>query len=152
MKKLSTIILMIALLSGCASHRLTSDERETLYADYLAEIKAESLDRITAFRFYGWRELGNRHLILSTSPKKKYFITLRGPCLDLPFATTIGINRTDSSLSAKFDSIFVPSFPDQRCHIKSIHKITREQADKIDQLEQHLIEKKRQLNKAISKV
>ncbi len=142
MKRIITLFLLLNFLAGCASHRLTNDERESLYQNYLAEIKAEALDRITAFRFYGWRELGNRHLIISTSYKRNYFITLRGTCIELQYSNTIGINRSDSSLNAKFDSIFVPSFPEQRCYIKSIHKISREQADRIDELEEELVAKK----------
>ncbi len=143
MKKVLTLVVFLGLLSACASNRLTSEEREKLFADYLTEIKAESQDRIRAFRFYGWQELGHRHLILSTSPKRKYFITLRGPCFELPFTTTIGIHRTDSSLNAKFDSIFVPSIPEQRCHIKTIHKITDEQADQIVALEKQATKEKK---------
>lgn len=142
MKYLVSILTTLAVLTGCASQRLTNEDRETLYQNYLAEIKAEPLERITAFRFYGWRELGNRHLIISTSYNRNYFITLRGTCIELQYSHTIGINRSDSSLNAKFDSIFVPSFPEQRCHIKSIHKITREQADRIDDLEEELLAKK----------
>lgn len=142
MKRIISTLILFLILTGCAGHRLSNDERETLYQTYLTEIKAEQLERITAFRFYGWRELGNRHLIISTSYKRNYFITLSATCIELQYSHSIGINRSDSSLSAKFDSIFVPSFPQQRCRIKTIHKITREQADRIDELEEELLAKK----------
>ena len=119
------------LLGGCASNGLSDQERQQLYQDYVKEHKLEELQRITAFKFHGWRELDKRHLIISTTFKRSYFITLRSNCVELQFTQTIGINRSDSSLHAKFDSIFVPSFPQQKCFIKSIHKLTREQADEI---------------------
>ena len=43
MKYLVSILTTLAVLTGCASQRLTNDERETLYQNYLAEIKAEPL-------------------------------------------------------------------------------------------------------------
>ena len=127
------IVILSALLtiSSCSTHRLSEQQRETLYSDYLSTNNLEKLKRITAFKFHGWQELGKNHLIISSSLSRKYFITLTHPCFELDFTNTIGINRTGSSLSERFDSIFVPAYPEQKCFIKSIHKISREQAKEI---------------------
>lgn len=152
MKMWILIFASIVLMGGCTSNRLTIEERVSLYNNHLIQIKAEEVDRITAFKFRGWRELGNRHLIVSTSLNRNYFISLRNPCIELSHSHSIGINRSDSSLNAKFDSIFVPSFPEQRCFIKTIHKITREQADEIDDLEDNVLEKRRLESESLKEI
>ena len=131
MKNIAALMIATILLTACATTRISNAEREKLYQNFVTEQKLENLDRIHVFRFYGWRELDNKHLILSTSVNKFYFITLRSVCIDLTFSYLIGINNTSSSLMAKFDSIFVPKFPEQKCFIKSIHKLTRAQADEM---------------------
>lgn len=126
--------MALVLVNGCSTHRLTEQQRAELYSDYLNNNKVEEVERVTSFRFHGWRELGKKHLIVSKSMNRPYFLTLKNNCIELGFSQSIGINRSGSTLHAKFDSIFVPSFPEQRCFIKSIHKLTREQADAISDL------------------
>ncbi len=136
MISISRLLFIVAILSGCASHGLTDTERTVLYQNYITENKLEELKSITTFRFDGWRDLGKEHLIIFTNFKKPYLITLKSRCIDLRFSHTIGINKTSNSLHAKFDSIFVTRFPEQKCFIKTIHKLTREQADQMSDLDE----------------
>jgi hypothetical protein len=135
MISISRLLFIVVILSSCASYGLTDAERTVLYQNYISENKLEELKSITTFRFDGWRELGKEHLIIFTSFKKPYLITLKSRCIDLRFSHTIGINKTSNSLRAKFDSIFVTSFPEQKCFIKTIHRLTREQVDQMSELD-----------------
>ena len=129
------LVFAILILSSCAGRGLTDVERTVLYQNYVSENKLEELKSITAFRFSGWRELGSEHLIIFTSFSKPYLISLRNRCIDLRFSQTLGINKTGNSLYANFDSVFALSFPQQKCFIKTIHKLTREQANQISDLD-----------------
>lgn len=119
------------ILAGCASNRLSHAERNALYEKFVAEEKLEELSRITAFRLDGWRYLSNDYIIVSTGFNRPYLLKISGPCNELAFSHTLGINRDGSSLNAKFDSVFVPEYPMIKCFIRSIHKLTRDQADQL---------------------
>jgi len=135
------IIAMIAsavLLGGCATNTgLSNKEKDVVYGEYIQEQKLESLKKIHTFRFHGWQSLTNDYLILSTSPKKKYLVEVKGYCPDLSFAQGILINQAMSStLTTKFDSISVLGSNSVggyniKCYIKSIHKVSKEQAKEI---------------------
>jgi len=139
-----TVLLWITLLTaltitGCSNLDGNTTKKPTRYENYINEKKLEPLDRITSFSFQGWRSLDNYHFIINTSPTKRYLIQLNSYCADLRFATAIIINNNGNSLQSKFDSIHVTEGLSGKrsgikCIIKSIYKISREQADEITQL------------------
>lgn len=133
--KVLMLLIAVVLIGGCTNSRLSNQEREALIEAYVTDHKLEQTNKITAFRFYGWRELGRNHLIVSTRFNRPYLLTLKSSCLDLQFSQTIGIHNTGSTLDARFDSVFVPSYPHQKCFIRSIHPLTREQADELSAIE-----------------
>jgi len=133
MKKLIFSFILISLLAACAS--TPRPDYSALYQNYITENKLESLKRITAFNYRGWRSLDNEHLIINTSPNKPYLVTLISPCLDLRFSHAIAINsQGTSALYTRSDSISVPNYPHQKCFIKTIHPLTKQQADEISKL------------------
>ncbi len=136
MTLISRLLFAILILSGCTHNALTDIERSALYQTYISDNHLEQVKSITTFRYDGWRELGKEHLIIFTSIRKPYLITLKSRCVGLRFSNTLGINHTGSRLHTRFDSIFVTSFPEQKCFIKSIHKLTREQADQMSDLDE----------------
>jgi len=121
------LIIALLVLAGCATTGMTEDEKSEAYELYIVEKKLTSLKSVSAFRFDGWGELGNKHLIVSTTFKRPYLIVLKSNCYDLRYSNGIIINNTGSVLSAKFDSISVPNNIPMRCYIKSIYKLTKEQ-------------------------
>ena len=125
--RLSLVLVLIAWLAGCATTGMTHAERTDAYNQFIISEKLEELKSITAFRFDGWGSLGQEHLIISTSFNKPYLIKLRSRCFDLKTAMVIGIDNTGSSLQAGFDAIIVPKTSKQKCYIKSIYKLTKEQ-------------------------
>ena len=133
------LILASILLSACSSAQNTNGKKEPIYENYINQHPFESLNKITSFRFHGWRSLDNRYLIISTSLSRSYLIKLASHCSGLRFANTILINNDGNSLHTKFDSIQVANLDvkhgiKEKCLIKSIYQITREQADEISRL------------------
>ncbi|WP_144394003.1 DUF6491 family protein [Pleionea sediminis] len=126
------LILLLSVLLGCSTVKKTKSD--DIYKKYIKEQKLEKSARITAFRFHGWNSLNREYLIVSTSFNKPYLLTLNTPCNDLPFAHRIVIDNDGSSLDAGFDSIVVPDSIAGKCRIKSIYKLTKEQADELTAL------------------
>jgi hypothetical protein len=135
------VVLMLSLLIACAGQQTTAKQRAQLYSDYISKHKIESVERISAFKFHGWRSLDSNHLIISTSVSRNYLLTLHSSCFELEHAHGIVVNnRTSSSLHAGFDSISTAGMPQQKCTIKSIHPLTREQTDEMSGLRKALLE------------
>ncbi len=124
---IALIVTLLILLSGCATSGMSRQEREQAYDDFIVSEKLEELKRITTFRFNGWNDLSDRHLILHVGVNRFYLITLRNDCYDLDRALNIRFNNTGSTLHSKFDSITVLSDPHMKCFIESIHEISKEQ-------------------------
>lgn len=120
-------LLTMFVSTACATSAMTQKEKTDAYRQFIVTEKLEPLDKITSFKFDDWSPLGDEHLIISTSVRKMYLITLSQRCSDLRFANAIKIHNTGSSLSAKFDSISVPAVIEIKCYIKSIHRVTKEQ-------------------------
>ncbi len=132
------LLCAIALLGACAGKTAKDPARMHMYEDYIAAEELPALDKINAFRFHGWNSLDNRHLIVSTSVRSAYLLSLDIACTELPFANNIRINQSISSvLSARFDSITVPGRMPQKCRIKTIHALTPEQQDAVIALRKH---------------
>ncbi len=135
MKELLSLMTLMFIVS-CASTGLSRAEKAALYDDYVKKTELEQVDRITAFRFYGWSPLDEKRLILKTSAQKAYLVTLKHSCWNLDFAHGIKVNQTnDMSLQTKFDSISAQSASETKCYIESIHKLTKDQAKEIARLE-----------------
>lgn len=135
MKKLLATSLFIIVLAGCASAPSQSGVKQATFDDYVSTHQLQSLEKITAFKFQGWRSLDSEHLIITTSPKRPYLIALQSRCSKLKHARGIAINSNGTNtLQAGFDSITVPKFPGHKCIIKSIYRLTNEQADEVSQL------------------
>lgn len=121
-------------LTGCASTGLSDTEKTLAYEEFIKTEKLERTGSINAFKLNGWRYLNRDYLVLFSSFRRPYLVEIAGMCYELDFSHTIGIHRSGTRLSEKFDSIFVPGHPHQKCFIKSIHKLTREQADQLSDI------------------
>lgn len=136
MKLLSTILVALVAVTGCSSTKYVSpQERNELYKQYVAEKNIPSVKKITSFRFNGWSALTDDYLLISMSPKRKLLVEVAGFCPNLRHANAILINQgTSATLMTKFDSISVLEEPTIKCSIKSIYKISQEQAKELSAL------------------
>ena len=131
------LLSIAALLTGCSTApSMSFQEKNSAYVAYIETNELESLDKIRTFRLHGWQSLTNDYLIVTVSPNKKYLLAVNRFCPDLTYAQALIFHRAISStLSTKFDSISVYDSSNRnlqiKCHIKTIHKITKDQAKEI---------------------
>jgi len=139
MKKIIFLLFSALLITSCSNIEKSSEKKKSIYQSYIEEHKLESLDRIRSFKFYAWRSLDNNNLIISTTHNKPYLVQLKNYCGELRFAHTILINSSSASLQAKFDSIQIADSSSmnqhrEKCFIKALYKLSKEQADEIGSL------------------
>jgi hypothetical protein len=117
------ILLAVAALSACSGIPRQSDEQ------MLARYNAYAGDRVSDFRTFGsfnsWTPIDNHHVVVHTNINEAYLITVFEPCMDLPFATRLGItSRFPNTVQSGFDSIRVGR---QNCRISEIRPINYRQ-------------------------
>lgn len=117
-------LVAAAMLAGCATNRLSDDERLTLYR---AHAGAPVRDFQYFNRLSGWTALGDSALAVWTRPNQAYLLEFAGTCQDLDFAPSIAITHFGSQVSAKFDDVLVlgggPAAIRLPCRIDSIRPL-----------------------------
>jgi hypothetical protein len=124
MKTLTAITLAAVLTSACATtgnslNRSRGDELLSKYEPYVGE----PVDRITAFRYDSWQPISDSQLVLWTTGRDAYLLTVGGVCPDLPFVQSVRVTSTGSTVST-FDTVIVRGV---RCPIRQIQPIDVEQ-------------------------
>jgi uncharacterized protein YceK len=117
-------LLVVTLLSACASipKRESSQELLERYTSYAGE-------PVSQFRVYSpfdsWGSIDDRHVIVYTNVNEAYLLTVAAPCIDLPFATRIGLtSRYPHTVSSGFDSLRVGR---DTCRITEIRPVNYRQ-------------------------
>jgi len=101
---LGVSLFCVALLTGCATGRLTTEQRLALYR---AHAGAPQQDMRFTGRLNGWTELGETALAVWTRPGEAYLLELAGSCPQLPYTPAIGLTSQGSRVSARFDQVLV---------------------------------------------
>ncbi len=115
----SLALAAVVTLSACASSPERLQLRQQELAAYERHAGAD-VDRIRSFRVSSWQPVSDRSLLLEARLNEWYLVDVYGPCLDLPFATTIGVQTSMNMVQARFDSILVNGQP---CRIERIRPI-----------------------------
>ncbi|QYK05209.1 DUF6491 family protein [Shewanella zhangzhouensis] len=127
-RKSIAVMSLFFLLLACSSNRLSRDEWELKVNDSISQWQLESVKKVNTFRLDSWASLGEKHLILRTSPGKPYLVELDARCPQLHFARALMLDQAMStSLDAGFDSVFTAQEPHIKCRIKTIYPLNREQ-------------------------
>lgn len=138
MKTTLSLLIVFILLNACTSTQKNISDRFDIYNTYISQNNLISKSEIYSFKFQGWSSLDNYHLILTSSHRKIYLITLRNYCNDLTFKPQIYFDQAvDSRLSSHFDSVIVSTDLSIKCAIKSIHLINKKQKDELLNLSSH---------------
>jgi len=126
------ICITFLFIFSC-SKSVTKSKNNSIYSEYIQSNQLAHVKNIRTFRFQSWHSLDYKHLIISSSQRKSYLISLDFYCNDLLHTPNIQLDQTmASTLSAKFDSIIVPrNNPQIKCRIKSIYPITKEQKNEL---------------------
>lgn len=104
-KRMAAGLAVLALLGGCATGRLSDQERLALYRQHAGEPVRDL--RIYGSGLSGWTELGQSALAVWTRPNEAYLLELTGPCYDLDYAPAISITNQMGVVSARFDRVIV---------------------------------------------
>lgn len=113
----------VLLLAGCASNPETQQSAERPLD--LTGI-AEPVDRAWMPTLNSWAEVDRSHLILYSSHRQPYLITLKRPVTSPMFGNVvIGVRQTGSYLT-RFDYVMIDGW---RHYIESIRPLTVEQAE-----------------------
>ena len=114
MKTLTAIVLSAALAgasitTGYAMEQTKGDKLLAKYEPYLGE----PVKSFRAVRYDSWQQISRTQLVLYTTINEAYMLTVDNNCPELPFAQTIGVTSTTSSITT-FDSVLVRN---DRCRI-----------------------------------
>ena len=110
---------LATLVAACSSGspRLTEAQQRERYASY-AQAPVDSFTWLG--RFYDWQTLGDKQLVVFTTPSDAYLLTVQSPCNQLPFAQTVGVTATAGTVHARLDSLTVQGW---HCPIAQIRPV-----------------------------
>ncbi len=130
MKNVILMSLLSTFVFGCTSTSMTLNERDNAYSKYIVDEALVSKDKITGFKFSGWKSLSDNYLIVTATHKKDYLIQTKGKCYELNESNGIKLNRSSNlALYQAGDSISPMAANADKCRIKSIYPITSVQTD-----------------------
>lgn len=114
--------LAVVLLAGCATSRVSDEDRYALHASHAGE----AVDHFRYLgRINGWTPLGDSALAVWTRPGEAWLLDLSGPCQDLQYTPAIGLTSTMNRVDARFDRVLVRSRSSINipCHIRQIRPL-----------------------------
>jgi hypothetical protein len=79
-----------------------------------------SIPFVTFGNIYDWAADGTRGIYIESSNRQWYYATFMAPCIQLPFAETVGFKTTPPQPLDKFDSIIVRG---ERCAFATLDKV-----------------------------
>jgi len=135
MKNILTITLISVVLLGCTSTGMSLKQKNNAYAKYVLDESLLSKDKVTGFKFSGWKYLSDDYLIITAVYKKDYLIETKGRCFNLNDAYGIKLNRFSNmsiyKIGDSISSVGVSAASEitGKCFIKSIYPIAPDQTE-----------------------
>jgi len=115
----------VALLVLVACSEIPPNTSETRQANLYRMYAGPPISGFTNFgRLNSWAQIDRFQLVVWATNTRAYLITVRPPCVNLPFATSIGLTQSTSRVSANFDSVVIGR---ERCWIQTIQEIDVQQ-------------------------
>ncbi len=117
----------LLLLGGCQSLGSGESHEARINRQIAAELlrmevrMGEETSSVSNFMVNGFRAINEEALVVTAGVHDHYLITLLTPCLDLPYAFSVGFQSRTSQITT-FDSIIVGSLHSrvERCRIDKI--------------------------------
>lgn len=127
------VVAGFLFLTACSSNISESFKvKNEAIATFITENELVDVKKVNSFKFHGWNSLTDDYLLLSSSPKRKYLVSLSGHCSDIRWAHAIVLNRSiGSSLQSRFDSVSTPNAPQLKCFIGKIYPVTKDQVSNL---------------------
>jgi hypothetical protein len=118
--RLMPVLPVLGLLAGCVT-RPTAPPPPSTEAQLYLKYSGPPIDSFTYLgRYDGFRTLGGPYLVIWTTFTNAYLIKVRDPCIELPFASTVGLTSTSNTVNGNFDFVLVDH---DRCRIGSIQRV-----------------------------
>lgn len=102
---LSTMILTIAVMA-CANQSSKPELSLDQQLEALGYTNKTQTERINNYRLNGWRYVNDSALIINSSPKRHYLITLSQKCWELASAVRIAVD-SDAEAVSRFNKVIV---------------------------------------------
>lgn len=118
--KLLVSTMVVLAFGACANAKTVRAK-----VDYNA-LAGAPVESMYYTRLVGWQSVDTERpwadqLIVQTTSKRAYLLSLFGPCQDLDFSVVIGLTHFAHRVSAGFDHVIVSKH--SRCRIKTIQPI-----------------------------
>jgi hypothetical protein len=113
-------------LAACADSPSRPDPHSTL-AQY-QQFSGAPVDSMNFIRLDSWQPLDDQHLVVWTSPREAYLLTVWPNCDWMTITPDIGLTSSVHRVYKNIDKVIVPSrlnarFPNQQCPISEIRPI-----------------------------
>ena len=120
-------LLALAMLTAACATEPAREQRslEQILADKGYRI-GEEIPHIREFRFDGWTEVDNLHLILHSRVSDRYLVTLGSICDGLLYSSTIKLSTTVGQFT-RFDYVMVggPGGTGGRCNVRTLNELEK---------------------------
>jgi hypothetical protein len=112
-------VALAVLVAACSGIPQRAKEQQRL-EQYLPYAGAP-IDRFTYLSHYdSWLDLNRTQLVVWTNMNDAYLLTVREPCINLPFTQRIGLSSTAGTVSNGLDFVLVDH---DRCQITQIRPV-----------------------------
>jgi hypothetical protein len=112
--------LCLPLLAAIAAPAGATQQRELEQLARYERFAGAPVEEMPFWRLQGYENLGKDAVLVWTSVKNAWLIRVYEPCIDLPWANSLGLTSNMHRVSAKFDFVLVRQ---SRCMIKSIQPV-----------------------------
>lgn len=123
MNPIYKLVVAATVVLSCGACASTKPPRA--YVDY-SKLAGEPVPSMYYTRLVGWNAVDTGkswvdQLIVQTTSKRAFLLSLYGPCQDLDYSVFIGLTHSAHRVSAGFDHVIVSKH--SRCRIKTIQPI-----------------------------
>lgn len=115
----TALVVLVATLLGACSSAPYRERLQTRLAQY-ERYAGEPIDKFHFWRLESWEVLGSDKLVLRTTLRDAYLVTVEKSCPELEWADNIGVTSTLNQVSVRFDSVMVRGW---KCRIGEIRPV-----------------------------
>lgn len=108
-----------SLLAACGASN-TRAERDAQRLEELRSVAGEPVRDFRYTRLQAWNTYGEESVLVETSLREGWLLTVDAPCIDLPFAQAIGLSSGPGNTVSTFDYVTVGR---DRCRIREIRPV-----------------------------
>ncbi len=117
--RLVPVLALGLLLAGCSASN-TRAERDAQRLDDLRSVAGEPVRDFRYTRLQGWNTFGDTSVLVETSQRQGWLLSVDESCIDLPFAHAIGLSSGPGNIVSTFDYVTVGR---DRCRILEIRPV-----------------------------